>query len=398
MTHQYSPTPSQQALLIEESLSRGMGANNLAYAYRIGPEVDLSRFADCVEQVLSAAAPLADTFHRAGEGWLVQRQDRGPALTRRVLDHAAHANHANAEERAVVDELGREADRHMPSDRGPLFRVALLQGRFATYLTQLSSHLVNDSFTAYALTTAISALYNGEDVEASLRNLARGAEAFGQAGASDSALEQLRADLRGAHTMGTLTLDGQVPGTQQAGRFVERSAGGALFARFHASPLVQEWGAFPVLLAAHAMTCSIIGDRAEVVTTLPLANRRGVQQRGASGYFVNSLPVHLHVDELSTVELVATAAGRLRALQRYQSLDLSAHLGAIAPQLSSGLQPDNAFTAYTAALNFSLDGCVTSLLEVPRCVVNQQLTITVAIGRDDLVVRAGGPESVMVVR
>lgn len=395
MKFHYLPTPVQRALLIEETIARGKGANNLAFAYRIPFDVDLERFAQSVERVIGAAAPLADTFHRSGPGWVAYRSDHGPAVDRRTLDRFETAE---AEEAWVVEDLGQQADVRLPPDRGPLFRLTILRGRFANYLTKLTSHLVTDSFTGYALTTAISGLYNGRDVDVLLERLGRGPDAFPAVDVDEAALGQIRRDLAGAHTMGTLSPDGQSLEAQQAGHFAEKRAGQDLFAQFQSSALVREFGTFPVLLAAHAKTCSVLGDRPEVVTSLPVANRRGVAQRGAAGFYVNSLLMHLAVDELSTAELVAAAAQRLRTLQRYQHLDLSRHLGSIAPELNSGFHPDNAFTAYKTAINFALDDVPTTLLAVPRRVVNRQLTVTVAIEDEDLVVEAGGSESVMVAR
>lgn len=392
MTQTYSATPAQEALLIEQLLGPDMGANNLAYAYRVSAQVDLQRLADSVITVIEAAAPLADTFHRTAGRWLGHREDRGPKVECRQL---APLGSAEAELEAVVGDLGRSADQAMDPEEGPLFRGAVVQGHYANYLTLLSSHLVCDGYTAYALTSAISGLYNGKDVHIALERLSLGPESFPRREVEELALERMRADLAGAATLGSLTLDGQAPGLQQAGRRVERLADRALVDMVQDSALVQEWGTFPVLLAAHAKTCSILGDRPDVLINLPLANRRGVAQRGACGYFVNSLLMHLPVDELSTRDLVALAATRLRTLQRHQELNLSANLATIAPQLDVSMRADNAFTAYKESLNFSLDGGTTTLLPVPRHVVNQHLTITVAATAEDLLVESAGPDEVM---
>lgn len=381
MSVQYHATHAQQAVLVRHQIDPGFAADNVAHAWRLEHDLDLARFTECLRTVLAAAAPLGDTFHVGGGEWTVRR---GPVLTPDVVHVFELVGEVDPQDEAaaICEELAVEADRGMDVSTWPLCRVRLIIGAQAHYLTLLGSHLVVDAYTGYALVTAVSRLYDGTGDASLLERLSHGPEAFPEPPVGDRALQRLRADVAGVRSLGTLTVDGMSPEAPLAGTTRVTTVPARLVEDFRGSRRVRQFGAFPVLLAAHARTLSILGDRPDAVISVPLANRRGIGQRGASGDFVNTLMMHLPVEEMGTDELLETSFLRLCGLQHHQHVPLGDHLSTVLPGLPTGLQPDNIFTAYKKNLNFVLGGIPAQPLAVPRRAVSHPLVTTVARGSD----------------
>lgn len=376
----YPATAAQQALLAQQLLRPGDGHANLGYAFRFPLNLDHSRLQEAISLTLSAARELSTSFERRHGQWFGCRDRCAPSFHR---DVAPACVTADAEAEAVASRVALLADQPLDPSAGPLFRAELLIGRFGHYVTVVASHLVADAYSAYLLTATISSLYNGRDTVDRLSSLARGPADLRRTlpdQADPVSLDRIRADLAqtpSARTIARSRHDGTAFLSGGSRRIeLPRELGEQL----QASLAVQTWGRVPVFLAAHALTCSHLGDKGDVLTAVPLANRRGVVERRAVGYFVNTLPLHSPVDASpGLMDLVRTCALRLAGLQRHQGLAFLPNAGRLLPQLQRGdYLPDNCFTAYKAAVNFQLDGCPSELLPIPRSAVSHHLATMIA--------------------
>jgi amino acid adenylation domain-containing protein len=157
-----------------------------------------------------------------------------------------------------------------------------------------------------------------------------------------------------------------------------------LAAALRDSDLARRWGPFTVLLSVYAVVLAALTAQPRVVVGVPMASRTR-REMFLLGYFINTLPLALNLDEIGTFDdLCALVSRRLMRMLRYRSFDLTAHL----PEVLPGRPPmaavtDNMVTLYRKAFPLQLPGCEVDALPVPRELIGYPFVMDTQDAGDD---------------
>lgn len=124
---------------------------------------------------------------------------------------------------------------------------------------------------------------------------------------------------------------------------------------------------FEVMLSIYVIFLSKITNSNEVITGIPLANRRTGDKK-VHGCFVNNLPLIIGLDDNDTfLDITQKVKYELRNLLRYQEFDILGHISDIFSEDVDNVKfINNSVTYYKKNINFSLNGIVSENLEIPR--------------------------------
>lgn len=387
-------TPAQGKLLLHHRLYPGDAAFNIPTAYRITGDLDVPRLRGVIQRILQASASFNTTFHAADDefaavppgdhGYGGQWSDcRGEVAVRRdgalatvpLLD-APPADSAEAESEAVAKAVGALADLPIPPEQWPLFRCELWTGQFATYLIIITSHLVSDEYTMNNFGTMVSRLYADQSSwPADAATLRDDPASLVAPGPNEPAAALFRSWFDGLDRLTHQALDEpRRPDGARPGRNEQRWLGEDVCRALRASDLART-SPYPVFLAAYARVLSAITGRRDVVIGVPLAGRRGRRQRSAFGYFVNTLPMPLRLDQYSSFgQLCSDIAARLPTMLRYQDFDLASHASTVFRENApSPVAVDNAATFYHERYPLRFAGCVAEPLPLSRDLIRYPL-------------------------
>jgi amino acid adenylation domain-containing protein len=372
-------TDVQRRLLLHHWMYPDDGSLNLVLAFAVSGPLDVPRLTRSVRRLLRECRALNTTFHADDGDWVAQHHIREIPVTVFRLDDTGSAQQ---EEDAVVQRLASWADAPIAPDRWPLYDVEILRGRHATYLTFLVSHLVADAYTAYNLVEALADLYAERrpvmEIAAELRM-----DPFATTPAArdglDGAVEAFRRNLSGISGLAHDVLTATRTTEGLSGEHVAVDLPDDVAAGLERGGLIDRYGPVAVFLSVHAVLLSALTMRRTVVVGVPLGNRRTATQRKAFGYFVNTLPLAIHVDPaLTFADLTARVASQTFTLLRHQGFDLAANAEAVFGRPQAGpVSVDNTFTYYKQALQPDLHGCEVRPLTVPRATITHPLSMNV---------------------
>ncbi len=371
-------TPAQLKLYTHARVFPKDPSFNLGGTFHITGEVDLPRLRSVVGR-LGAGIRAFNTSFEERDG-TVLAVHRPPDVTD-PADLVTVTDLPGEGMREAPRRLAAKADRPIPPQAPRQYDFEIFRATDGVFVTLLFSHLVCDAYTFYMFVGELERLYTEPGSELTPAALDEpGALVTGAAPASSAALDFFRARLAGVTSFSDDRLLGSRP------------AGGAL--RGHQRHLVltdeesarigaaaQAVGASPFafFLGAYLVTHARVTGRRRVVTGLPLANRRGIRQRRASGYFVNTLPLAVDLSRYETFgELCRDMQEATLGMLRYQSFDVAAHLPEVCPDADPGsLAFSSAFTFYKQPLQIRIPGCTVESIELPRRYAKYPLVMNV---------------------
>lgn len=368
-------TTAQLKLHTHHQLFPDDASFNLSRLYRITGDVDLERLRAALGRLARSIHALNVCFESTGDA--VHAVHRAPETDLDALVPLTVLP-GNAEEE-IARLIAQQSDTPIPpNERQYAFHV--YRDDEAAYATVLFSHLVNDGYSYFNFLSELERLY--ADLGAALpASVDDGPASFGDAAPpSADALEFFRTRLGHLTTLGDDRLQGR------------RTASGARLGEERSLELEAELGElirsrtkelgctpFAFFLAAYLVTYARVTGGRELVTGIPLANRRGLRQRQAYGYFVNTLPLAVDLTEHGTFEELCRAVQSTTVgMLRHQGFDLGAHAREVSPRLAGGLlSTDNTFTYYKEPLRFRLDGATVESVPLPRRQVKYPLSMNV---------------------
>ncbi|MGY1638681.1 amino acid adenylation domain-containing protein [Geodermatophilus sp. SYSU D00742] len=373
-------TPMQRRLLLQHRLFPSDGSFNLAYAFALPRDVDVPRLTGVLRRVLDACVGLNTSFDDAGPDVVAVLHPDGAGPTVHRLEEAGDVA---AERAAVTSWLSARADVPIAPDRWPLYDVTVHVGRHGTYLTLLASHLVGDAYTFYNLIDVVAELYDAPGAwprvaaQLALHPAVTACPPERPAAGQVEVFRDLLADV-GSLRHEALDVD-RTGARGLPGVYETVPLPGAVAAALEDDGLIARHGPFAVFLAAYAVVLGVLTGRRQVVVGVPLANRRGHRARRSYGYFVNTLPLPVDLDDHDTfADLVAAVSARSFTLLRHQDLDLTACAEAVLGRPQTGpVAVDNVFTYYKRGLAPRLGSSPVESLEVSRRQVKYPFGMTV---------------------
>ncbi|WP_338674566.1 amino acid adenylation domain-containing protein [Streptomyces sp. SCSIO 30461] len=368
-------TAAQAKLFTHHRLFPADASFNLTGLFRVTGRPDAQRLRTALDRVARGIRALNTVFEsREGVVYAVHREpyeDPDALVPLTVLP-------GNAEESLALDLAGRSDTPIPPGERQYDFRV--FQDDEAVYATLVFSHLVNDGYSFFNFIAELERVYADPQAELSPSTQDDPATLVKPVTASADALDFFAGRLAGLTTLGDDRLQGR------------RDSSGAILGEERTLELDAELGElvrsrtkelgctpFAFFLAAYLVTYARVTGGRELVTGIPLANRRGLRQRQAFGYFVNTLPLAVDLTEHGTFEeLCRTVQSASVGMLRHQGFDLGAHARQVNPRLAGALlAPDNTFTYYKEQLRFRLPDCTVTPVPLARRLVKYPLSMNV---------------------
>ncbi|WP_164986269.1 non-ribosomal peptide synthetase [Streptomyces roseicoloratus] len=369
-------TPAELKLFAHALLSPQDASFNLAAAFRITGGPDVPRLRRALGRLGAGIRALNTTFEqRDGVVHAVYRPctadpDDLVPVTTLTGEGAA----------TVVDRLTELADTPLPPDAPRQYDFHIHQAADATYVSMLFSHLVADGYSHFNLVHLLGRLY--ADPEAELPDSVQDSPSLlvEPKPAREESIAFYRERLGHADGLGDDRLLGH------------RTADGTLFGeerRLDLGPELselvrrraEELGCTPFtfFLSAYLMTYARTTGGRQPVVGIPVANRQGLRQRAAFGYYVNTLPLGCDLTAHRTfADLCRWAEASKSEMLRHQGFDLSAHVHEVCPKAAgSPLSVDQAFTYYRQPLAFALDGCEVEQLPLRRRMVKYPMSMNV---------------------
>ncbi|WP_155057957.1 non-ribosomal peptide synthetase [Streptomyces blattellae] len=342
-------------------------AFNLAASFQLHGVTDVARMRTALGRLVLGVRAFNTSFER--RDGIVHAVRHRPALSPEDVVPVTRLAGPGREE--VPRRLAESADRIIPPDSPVQYSDHIYVAEDGVFVNLLVSHLVCDAYTFYQCVPELERLYLSPDAELSPSTADDpGSLVTGTVPATPAAKEFFRRRLGRLATfaddrlLGSRTPGGALPGRQ---RSLLLDAG--LSARLRARAEALDCSPFALFLSAFLVTHSRITGRRQIVTGVPLANRRGIRQRSAWGYFVNTLPLSVDLDAYRTFgELCRDVRETTHEMLRHQSFEVAAHAQEVCPRAAAkrAFAFDSAFTFYRQPLRISLPGCATEYLPLPR--------------------------------
>ena len=363
-------------------------AYNIARAVELRGDLDPAALHWSLGQVAARHESLRTTFE-AVEGVLYQRIAAATEFPLEIRDLSALEASAQAAalQSLQQDETGAPFD----LERGPLLRGSLIRLDATRHVLLLTMHhIVSDGWSMAVLSRELEALYASRraggrddplpaltvqyaDYAAWQRQRLQG-ERLAREG------DYWRTALRGAPDLLTLPTDRKHPPQQDyRGALLDVALDAALTQRLKALGLKHGATLYMTLLAAWSVVLSRLSGQGDVVVGTPVANRSHSEVEGLIGFFVNTLPVRVTPEDVSTVsDLIAQVKGRVLEAQAHQDLPFEQVVELVNPTRSLGHSP--IFQAMFAwhnnaseALRF--EGLEARTLRMPHAVAKFDITL-----------------------
>ncbi|MFJ4785214.1 amino acid adenylation domain-containing protein [Streptomyces sp. NPDC088794] len=369
-------TPAQLKLHTHAQLFTNNAAFNLAGAYRITGDVDTDRLRTALARLSGGIRALNTVFvQRDGRVLAVDRPPRYPSPTDIPLVRLA----GDAREE-VARRLAQLADTPLPPDAPEQYHFTLYEDDHAVYAAMLFSHIVLDGYAYFNFVEELERLYADPDGPLPASAADDPSELVAATAPRPAAIEHFAeqlghlTSLTDDRLLGRRAPDGGLLGEERRLELDAETSD-------HLRLLAKELGCTPFsfFLAAYLVAYSRCTGNRQSVTGLPLANRRGLRQRRAFGYFVNTLPLAVDLTEHDTfADLCRAVQSRSTGMLRHQDFDLAAAAREVCPGVTGGpLSTDTTFTYYKQPLDIRLDSCAVDSLDLPRGLVKYPLSMNV---------------------
>jgi amino acid adenylation domain-containing protein len=341
---------AQQRLWFLDQLDHSAGAAyHIPAGLHLRGKLDQAALQATLDRVVARHESLRTTFVLV-DGEPAQRiapADCGFALARQDLSALAGHEREFAVQRIALDELRAPFD----LATGPMIRGRLLMlGEQEQVLLVTQHHIISDGWSMGVLVREVGALYRafsqGEadplppltlqyaDYAAWQRAWLRGEELQRQ-------LDFWNAHLAGAPALLELPTDRARPAVQSyAGGSAAVTLPASLSADLRA--LGQRHGVtlFMTLLAGWSLLLSRLSGQDDVVIGTPVANRQRTEIEDLIGFFVNTLPVRMHLDgELDVAQLLAQAKSATLDAYAHQDVPFEQVVEVLKPERSMGHNP-----------------------------------------------------------
>lgn len=268
----------------------------------------------------------------------------------------------------------------------PLIDVYLLKNSETKYGLLLNmSHIISDVYSCYYLISLISKYYNSDleenKIDAELNNDNFGtflSYADKREEVDGDALEFFENEFRdiSSYEIKEIIQARNNKGVLDGGKcsFKLNKQLSDRVRNFVSENKISEFAFF---MSCYALIMSKMIKNNDIVTGIPLGNRMDKKIRNVFGYFVNTLPAHIVIDqEQSFSEFCDYILKKTYKIMKYQSFQLEQMEHKISGYIN------NVFTYYKQPLNFDLHECKVNRMPVNNSCVMFELTGVVESGEE----------------
>ena len=390
---------AQQRLWFLSRMGGAINAYHIARAVELRGDLDEAALRWSLDRLIARHESLRTTFAMVDSA-LYQRI--GPPVAFALEMRDLSGLEAPAQDAALQSLQQDETTAPFDLERGPLLRGCLIRldaSRRVLLLTM--HHIVSDGWSMAIFSRELEALYasrraGGEDPLPALPVQYADYAAWQRARLQGERLaregDYWREALRGAPSLLTLPTDRRHPPEQDyRGALLDVRLDAALTRRLKALGLRHGATLYMTLLAAWSVVLSRLSGQTDVVVGTPVANRDRSEVEDLIGFFVNTLPVRLTLDDAPTVadvtvaDLIAQAKDRVLQAQAHQDLPFEQVVELVNPTRSLGHSP--IFQAMFAWQNNASDalrfeGLEARPLRLPHAVSKFDLTLGLGESED----------------
>ena len=390
---------AQQRLWFLSRMGGATNAYHIARAVELRGDLDEAALRWSLDRLIARHESLRTTFAMVDSA-LYQRIGAPTAFALEV--HDLSDLEAPAQAAALQSLQQHETAAPFDLERGPLLRGGLIRldaSRRVLLLTM--HHIVSDGWSMAIFSRELEALYasrraGGDDPLPALPVQYADYSAWQRARLQGERLaregDYWREALRGAPSLLTLPTDrGHPPEQDYRGALLDVRLDAALARRLKALGLRHGATLYMTLLAAWSVVLSRLSGQTDVVVGTPVANRDRSEVEDLIGFFVNTLPVRLTLDDAPTVadltvaDLIVQAKDRVLQAQAHQDLPFEQVVELVNPTRSLGHSP--IFQAMFAWQNNASDalrfeGLEARPLRLPHAVSKFDLTLGLGESED----------------
>jgi len=381
----YDVTPSQRAMVLHQSVHPTDNSFDLAFLWKLQGTIDVPRLDAAVSWVIGEMTAFRTSFSTASGQLAAEVHQTRPRVERIELSTAMTEAEAESQLLALMKEAVT-LDPFGLSSRSQV-ECRMAETPNAVYITLRAAHIAGDVYACYEMLDAMSACYDASDAEwpritARLREHPGSLPVTTPSKASLASLAKLYEHV---DSFANANIAAARVGGRCAGRRRTHQISREVVTRLRESDSYAEFGPVAVLYAAYAAMVHRVCGTDRFIVGVPVADRSGVGGKTASGFFVNTLPLPLQVDQSTTWhELLAETRRGLSTLQRARSAyPLTIHHDEACPQVTNQAL-DNAVTYYKRELKPEFSGMKTTSLHVPRSTVSYPIMVTFADGDDTI--------------
>ncbi|GAA2260233.1 hypothetical protein GCM10010415_22980 [Streptomyces atrovirens] len=369
-------TPAQLKLYTHTRLFTNNAAFNLAGVFRITGDVDTDRLRGALARLGRGIRALNTVFEqRDGQVLAVHRPGPEPRAEDVPLIRLG-----GDQREEIARRLAERADTPLPPDAPEQYHFTLYQDDHAVYAALLFSHIVLDGYSYFNFVAELERLYTDPDAGLSPATQDEPSDLVTPQPPRPDAVAFFRKQLEHLTTFGDDRLqgrrapDGGLPGEERRLRLDAATSD-----RIRQQAKDLGCTPFSYFLAAYLVTYARCTGGRRLVTGLPLAGRRGLRQKQAYGYFVNTLPLAVDLTGHDTfADLCRSVQATTTGMLRHQNFDLAAAAREVCPRAVGGiLSTDSTFTYYKEPLQLRLPGCEVEWIDLPRRLAKYPLSMNV---------------------
>ncbi|WP_167635652.1 condensation domain-containing protein, partial [Pseudomonas syringae] len=339
----------QRQWFLDQLDSNASAAYHMPASLQLQGDLDTAALRSALDYLVARHESLRTTFRKHGEQpvQIIAAPDCGFALTEHDL-RALPYDEARASAARIAQS---EATAPFDLQNGPLIRGRLLRLADDDYRLHITQHhIISDGWSVGVLVKEFAELYAAftQGLEPSLPPLsiqyadyaAWQRETLSGARLTQQ-LEAWHSHLEGAPTLLTLPNDRPRPPLQSyRGSDVPVGFSPQLLAQVEYFCRQQDVTLFMVLLSAWSVLMARLGNERDIVIGVPTANRKDARLESLIGFFVNTLPVRVQLqDELTVSQLLAQVKDTLLTVHERQEVPFEHVIEALQPPRSLSHNP-----------------------------------------------------------
>ncbi|WP_240326446.1 non-ribosomal peptide synthetase, partial [Pseudomonas syringae] len=368
----------QRQWFLDQLDSNASAAYHMPASLQLQGDLDTAALRSALDYLVARHESLRTTFRKHGEQpvQIIAAPDCGFALTEHDL-RALPYDEARASAARIAQS---EATAPFDLQNGPLIRGRLLRLADDDYRLHITQHhIISDGWSVGVLVKEFAELYAAftQGLEPSLPPLsiqyadyaAWQRETLSGARLTQQ-LEAWHSHLEGAPTLLTLPNDRPRPPLQSyRGSDVPVGFSPQLLAQVEYFCRQQDVTLFMVLLSAWSVLMARLGNERDIVIGVPTANRKDARLESLIGFFVNTLPVRVQLqDELTVSQLLAQVKDTLLTVHERQEVPFEHVIEALQPPRSLSHNP---LCQVALSLNNTPDGGPLELPGLTLTALNQ---------------------------
>jgi amino acid adenylation domain-containing protein len=322
---------AQEQLWFLDRLQPGSDFYNVAVAWRLTGDLDVSRLSRCLQEVMRRHEVLRTCFVMAEDGKPKQKVV-SDTLELPLLQVDLRDFEANEKERQAKKVLGEEGGKAFDLGQAPLMRGVLVRLEDKEHILGLTlHHIICDDWSFGVLWEELGRLYEayGKGEESPLADLGMQYKDYAirqkerlQAGKFRQQMEYWKRQLEGMPEVLELPTDRVRPATQSfRGRIESRELSGNLLASLNALARQEKASLFMTLLAACQVLMMRYSGQEDFGLGTVVANRNQTETEEMIGFFLSTLVVRANLQGQPNVREVLQRV-REAALSAYANQDV----------------------------------------------------------------------------